>query len=175
MLFQPGRNHRIEFDEEEKMSPKVKAVLTATLIASLGALYYVVGNNIRGVPSAPKNGVSLQDPNLDREIQCYREAFNDACQAQAFDNVWFDKNCKEFKAAVDAALASEHPLKTLTEMRDDVLTRSTHYKPGDEKWYKTYMGQGDGFGMRIETSKEARMKAKQIKQSHKRVHQAQTR
>lgn len=80
-----------------------------------------------GCESTPviEHGVTLTDPELDRELRCTREQFqNVAFYSKMNFHGWADENCPGFDAKAEELIKTENPLSELVETRKQILAKA---------------------------------------------------
>jgi hypothetical protein len=80
-----------------------------------------------GCESSPviEHGITITDPELDRELKCTREQFqNVAFYSQLNGNGWADENCPGFDDKAKELIEMENPLSELVEIRKQILAKA---------------------------------------------------
>ena len=80
-----------------------------------------------GCESTPviEHGVTLTDPELDRQLRCTREQFqNVAFYSKINFHGWADENCPGFDDKAEELIKMENPLSELVEIRKPILVKA---------------------------------------------------
>lgn len=89
-----------------------------------------------GCDSTPviEHGIKLTDSELDRELRCKREQFqNVAFYSPINSHGWADDNCPGFDDEAKRLVSTEDPLMALVEIRKQILTQAG-VDPSIETW-----------------------------------------
>lgn len=93
--------------------------------AALSALSIGLGS--AGCNSEPKvtPGVELTDPNLNRELNCARDAFQTIYSHNPLEtNRWAKENCPGFDEDIERLRVTKDPLAELVERRKEISARA---------------------------------------------------
>ncbi len=154
--------HNQDLREKKK---EVRSRIGAVLLAIAGATTFILplkdclteGWNVS--PRGPQSGVDLKDPELNTELKCLREAFNEAVMRRMIPNKWMKDNCdpdllEELKKSDKSPLF----LTWLTQQRDEVLKAAEIISDNEEspiKWKKSFGGQNEKAHFKTEIDMES--------------------
>lgn len=160
-LRKKPRNRYFKEIEENRKNLRNKLLFLLAVGTVSGVITYGKVSGFNNDPRGPE-GVTLSDPQLDKDLKCLREAFNDIATSQFFANGFIEKNCD--KDLIKELASKPNPLAMIASKRDEIFKSSNEYPPGTEEWRQVYDGQGEGYKMEVSIDSAKITAAKQLRQ-----------